>query len=216
MDTLKLMQSVWPSAWRANQLLRGSKVHALDMRASASPANSERNKRTAGHALEEGMSEDVRISSGHNMYRQPQNYSRTNNGGHQGFSLGLDLPPTETPAFFQGFDRWAPDNPIANYPSSLSTSVLPQQYSTGLIDDRSHRTQERTNNQRYPQYWSDYGALPQMDTAYGVHMVGDMVPQNPGPSRGNQQAVYGQDHQYTVFSESRPRMPLILVLPLTF
>lgn len=198
MDTLKLMQSVWPSAWRANQLLRGSKVHTLDTRASASPAGSERNKRTA-ERLNDDVGQDVRISGSH-MYRQSQNFARPSNGGHPGFPLAIDdLPSTESPTFFQSFDRWAPDNSISTYPSSLSTSVLPQQYSTGLMDERSHRPPDRPN-QRYPQYWSDYGALGQMETTYGVPLVGGMVPQNSAPSRG-QQPVYSPDHQYSVFSK---------------
>ena len=90
-----------------------------------------------------------------------------------------------------------------NYPNTLSTSVLPQEYSTGLIDERAQRGHQR-QPQRFPQYWSDYSTLGQMETSYGVPIVGtDIVtPTTHQPSRSSphsQQASYSQD-QYTVFS----------------
>lgn len=84
---------------------------------------------------------------------------------------------------------------------SLSTSVLPQQFSTGFVDERSHRGQDRAP-QRFPQYWNDYSALGQMDAAYPVSPA-DMVPPNPGPPhpRGTQQGVVYPQDQFLVFSK---------------
>lgn len=84
------------------------------------------------------------------------------------------------------------------FPGTLSTSVLPQMYSTGLMDERrvghghghGHgmgQGQGRLNGQsasgashgggydstggRYPQYWNDYTSFPQMEMAYGQGAV---------------------------------------------
>ncbi|KAL4247550.1 hypothetical protein ABKN59_007339 [Abortiporus biennis] len=185
MDALHLMQNVWPSAWRAYQLLHGSKVQPTPTpsRTSMSPpsSQSERHKRTAEHALDEPSSTTSRLPA-EPLYR-------------------IDIPSNDTPSFYPSFDRWAPENALGNFSgslptSSLSTSVLPQQYSTGLMDERSHRGQERST-QRYPQYWNDYSSMGQMEATYAVPVVGDMVPPNTS-SRTSQSTGYGQD--YTVFN----------------
>ncbi|CAL1709508.1 unnamed protein product [Somion occarium] len=274
MDVLHRMQNVWPSAWRAYQLLSGAKV-PLVARDSMSPSSSERQKRPAEHALELDYPEEQRVtdqspqpsvvddrrvsidslrpqsSGSEHLYRarpsqqqqtqpqiqpspqpqtqhqpqprlpqpqapHPQTHHQHQSQHGQGypsrassshaqsnFALGLDLPTAASPTFFQPFnDRWASESPLSNYPSTLTTSVLPQQYSTGLIDERVQRGHER-QPQRFPQYWSDYSSLGQMEAPYGVPMVGpDMVPpahQATRSSQHTQQPPYPQD-QYSVFN----------------
>ncbi|KAI0080455.1 hypothetical protein K474DRAFT_1637713 [Panus rudis PR-1116 ss-1] len=293
MDALHRMQSVWPSAWRAYQLLRGTNLPSLDTRISMSPpAAGDRHKRPAEHALELEYPDDsqveaaqrqpvpsvqrlsqvppahhrmvdeprVAIAQSHrpqsgdaHMYRQhqqqqqpqsssqlsrhpqaqsqqQQSQSQSHHQPHshhpssQGypsrpatashaaasnFPLGIDLPSAESPAFFQSFDRWPSENNMNNFPGTLSTSVLPQQYSTGMIDERSHRGgQERpSSTQRFPQYWSDYSALNQMEASSYAPLVGDMVVQpqhqNPSSSRHTQSPAYAQD-QYSVYNNLPP------------
>ena len=193
------MQSIWPSAWRAYQLLQGSKVRPQELRPSVSPPVSDRRKRSADHAaLEQHLSDSI--------YRESQNYARpspSTGQPQQGYSMGIDIPPTEPPAFFPQFERWGPDgNAVNNFPvSTLSTSVLPQQFSTGFVDERSQRNSDRAA-QRFPQYWSDYSSLGQMDSAYSVP-PNEMVSSNPGPSppRPPQQSVVYPQDQFLVFSE---------------
>ena len=66
---------------------------------------------------------------------------------------------------------------VQPYPNTLSTSVLPQLYSTGLVDERSTsgigaysnayaRSGNYDKGRRYPQYWNDYTAFPQLGSAY--------------------------------------------------
>lgn len=273
MDVLHRMQNVWPSAYRAHQLLQGAKVPLVDVRASLSPPVPERSqtKRPAELSLELEYPEDScgsqhspqpvmldrrvsveslrpHSSGSEHMYRaqpkvqhpppiqthsspqsqprhsQPQlsphqahspqhasphaqTYPSRPTSGNQAhaqsnFSLGIDLPATAP--FFQQFnDRWTGEGPINNYPNTLSTSVLPQEYSTGLIDDRAQRGHQR-QPQRFPQYWSDYSTLGQMEATYGVPMVGTEIVTPPPhqasrSSPHSQQASYSQD-QYTVFS----------------
>lgn len=108
--------------------------------------------------------------------------------------------PSAVDAPYQ-YDRWSSDTPISNFPGSLSTSVLPQQYSTGLVDSSAGRHPER-QGRGYPQFWNDYTALAQMDTPYGVPVMGDIGGQHP-PSQNDQQAMYMQD--YAMFGRSMTR-----------
>lgn len=200
MDILHRMQSIWPSAWRAYQLLQGSKVQSQDPRVSVSPGGTDRRKRSAENPLEQPQFPE-------SLYRHPPTYARLPPSSHppshaQPGYIALDMPSPE-PQYFSEFDRWGPSAAAGmhNYASgTLSTSVLPQQFSTGFVDERVHRSQERTA-QRFPQYWNDYSALGQMDATYNVPPNG-MVPTDAGSSTGRsaQQAVVYPQDQFLVFS----------------
>ena len=204
MDVLDRMHRVWPSAFRANELLHGSKVlHQAITQPLPSPG--ERPKRVAD-ALEDDTTGSPRQPNGQPPYRDPQPYSDTNGSApsdQQNFTIDLSMPPAnETPSYYPPqYNRWTPsDNAMQSMPGSLSTSVLPQQYSTGLVDERLQRSQERPSN-RYPQYWSDYSTLGQMDPAYSMPVMGEIVPQH-SPAPPSDQPMYVSD-QYSLFSESR-------------
>jgi hypothetical protein len=101
------------------------------------------------------------------------------------------IPPTSSsPAanneapYVSSYERWPSGNASSLACSgTLSTSVLPQLYSTGLFDDRGpsssanagiSATADQTShhqNDRYPQYWNDYSAFSQLGTAYGQASV---------------------------------------------
>ena len=196
MNILERMHFIWPAAWRANQLLQGAKVlpqnHSAAILKVATP---ERHKRVA-----ETLDEDSngQASMGSEVYRQPQAYSQGSSSQSQtAFPLQLDLQSTEAPTFYQSYPtRWSSDNALPTLTSGLSTSVLPQpQYSTGLVDERVQRNPDRPS--RYPQYWSDYSAMGQMDTAYDMPVIGEMVAQQPAQT---DQQMYAQD-QYSLYSE---------------
>lgn len=199
MDVLKRMRHLWPSAFRALELLQGSKVNsqgAQDLAAFRSRI-SDRPKRSAEHPLDAEEESGTRLLTSEQLYRQQQSFQpvSTPSPVHQGFAISnLQLPAAEPS--YPSYDRWSSEAPMANYPGSLSTSVLPQQYSTGLVDERissASRHPER-QGQRYPQFWNDYTALAQMDTPYGVPVLPDMAGQHPSASQGDQQSMYMQDY----------------------
>ena len=200
MDVLKRMRNLWPSAFRALELLQGSKVNAQsgpDL-ASLRARSSDRPKRSAEHSLEAEEESGTRLIPSDQLYRQEQqqrqNYQpvSTPSPVHQGFAMNNLQIASTAEAPYQ-YDRWSSDAPISNYPGSLSTSVLPQQYSTGIVDSSGGRHSER-QSQRYPQFWNDYTALAQMDTPYGVPVMGDMGSQQQAAGQGDQQSMYMQGY----------------------
>ncbi|THH29489.1 hypothetical protein EUX98_g4687 [Antrodiella citrinella] len=202
MDILHRMQSIWPSAWRAYQLIQGSKVHPQDLRASVSPSGLDRRKRSADHALEQHQAPLPEP-----LYRDSQGYARPPSSAHpqQAYPIRLDISPVEPPTFFPPFERWGPDGtPMGNFSGgTLTTSVLPQQFSTGF-DARTRGHSDRSA-QRFPQYWNDYSAIGQIESAYTVP-PSEMVPSHSGsaPSRGSQQGVVYPQDQFLVFNNMPP------------
>lgn len=192
MHILERMHFVWPAAWRANELLQGVKVQPSQI-VPPKIATPERTKRLA-----ESMDEDQAAQNGTvngDAFRQAQGFGENGAGASQSaFPLQLDIPAADSQSFYQSYPRWNAENPLPTLTSSLSTSVLPQQYSTGLVDDRVQRSQDRAG--RYPQYWSDYSAMGQMDTSYSMPVMGDMV--SPQSAQADQQ-MYVPD-QYSLYN----------------
>lgn len=186
MYILERMHFIWPAAWRANQLLQGAKVVPETHNATPSKVvTPERHKRAAD---EDMNGQDSPMNA--EVYRQPQSYPQGSSGQPEApFSLQIGLQATEPPAFYGTYPpRWNQEN-------ALTTSVLQPQYSTGLVDERAQRNPDRAS--RYPQYWNDYSAMGQMDSAYDMPVMGDMVTQQPGQT---DQPMYAQD-QYPLYSE---------------
>lgn len=195
MDILERMQRVWPSAWRANELLHGSKVLSHTELSGSSP---ERVKRVAEPSEEDTMHHG-RLSNGQ-IYRQPLTIPATSGPNPQAYPLHLDMTPSESPTFYQSYTRWPHEGSMPGISGALSTSVLPQQYSTGLIDERMQRNPDRQS--RYPQYWNDYSALGQMDTTYAMPVIEELVPQHSGGAQAEQQ-MYVPD-QFSLYNNLAP------------
>lgn len=166
MDVLLRMSVAWPSAGRAWELLHGSKANIQNAvcplpTTDNSPIKAQ--KRTADHFLNDDSS----------IYLQP-----TTRG--EGLDAVHDQLQQHDPAlsgsqnFFPLYDRWPGDGNLNSFSGGLSTSVLPQQYSTGFADRgpvRSSNTntaagvgissqQELPLSRRgYPRFWGDYSAL---------------------------------------------------------
>ncbi|CCM05389.1 uncharacterized protein FIBRA_07605 [Fibroporia radiculosa] len=199
MDVLKRMRILWGSAWRALELLQGSKVntqHAQDTVAALRPRVSDRNKRSAEHSLDQQADDNARMLANEQLYRAPPGLPAPS-PVHQSFAMNsLQMVPAESPTF-HSYDRWTSEASLPSYGANLSTSVLPQQYSTGLVDERLSsgisRHSER-QSQRYPQYWNDYSSLGQMDTSYGVPVIGDMVAHHASGTHSDQPSMYVQDY----------------------
>ncbi|EIW80084.1 hypothetical protein CONPUDRAFT_58526 [Coniophora puteana RWD-64-598 SS2] len=224
MDALQDMQVTWPSAARALELLRNSKGFSLDIQArqQISPG---RNKRAAEGAVDE---EDV-FQRDHQVHPGDAPYSRWRNASghsldHEEFGGVSQSPPGAGSStgggsgvpYFSPYERWpAVQSNYMSFPGTISTSVLPQVYSTGLIDDRvSSRSPHRMNGydhaqgqgqSRYPQFWNDYTSLAQMGMAYGDVAQPHAPPisvQNPPPQGHSESSpIYMQSQYNPVYSE---------------
>ncbi|KAI0365000.1 hypothetical protein BV20DRAFT_1103242 [Pilatotrama ljubarskyi] len=235
MDILQRMRIIWPSAWRALQLLQGARGQ-LEKPTEAPPpsrgsVSEPRQKRAAEEPIEEetDLPERSRSTvSQDSVYRPPTGYtvptppsqhqsqpsqvSSHTAAGHsqqqQGYALPMEMPQSGPSTYMpSSYDRWPTDpSTMSNFAGSLSTSVLPQQYSTGLVDERMGTSMSRSSERqsaRYPQYWNDYSALGQMETTYGVPVMGEMVSPHGGAQQGDQQSMYVQD-QYSMFGNMPP------------
>ncbi|KAG1760291.1 fungal-specific transcription factor domain-containing protein [Suillus occidentalis] len=227
MDALQDMEVVWPSAARANELLRGSNV-------MANPSNSsqaclsftprDRQKRTAEHSIDaEDAYERSHLQalpssspqipgSGQgyaNTWRSTQFSGTSHDVGHSqesGAGRHADFAGAPISTSPPSYYPWASDgSSYLSFPGTLSTSVLPQMYSTGLVDGRrvgnspsstSHQGQARsavhgsgsgtyTSDQpgigRYPQFWNDYTSFPQMGVVYSQSHPQQQPPQQQDP-----------------------------------
>ncbi|KAF8240532.1 hypothetical protein L208DRAFT_1427978 [Tricholoma matsutake] len=159
-------------------------------------------------------------------HAHPHSHPDTHPHSHVQMSPASSISP-HTPYFPSSYDRWTdPSGPTnsnsnsasasasASSPSSsslfhgpLSTSVLPQIYSTGLVDDRVDRRVHTQAEQlrgggggggnahahaaRYQQYWHDYSTFPQLGTPY----VGYQDQDAAAPVMASQQQQQQQQQQ---------------------
>lgn len=217
MDALETIERVWPSAGRALELLRGARVN---LTGSTYPSQTQRSKRSAERALDDSDQVHGRFFNpptapsesstrpnglGNYIYPTAHVYSHTHTPTQSTHPIS-PLGPS-SPANY----RWQSDNfhqhPSFNHNSNapLSTSVLPQLYSTGFGDDRvqipNGRQQPQTEQnvhtqaQRYPQYWNDHSTFSQLGQTYGsMHESGS------GPTMNSQDPMYLLD-QYGIYSK---------------
>ncbi|KAK7062806.1 hypothetical protein VNI00_000299 [Paramarasmius palmivorus] len=195
MEILRVMQIVWPSAGRALELLRGSKVNdQIPVIPTQGKESMDRRKRpldSHSHELPTvglGYSEHLPAHHHDNYENTPHYNEHQHNPQHQPgqyistSSLATDLQSVHSPpptSYYRTEQRWNPEHHFENvqYAGALTTSVLPQTYSTGLVDDRTmasgqaHRGalhspsaghQGSSADHRYPQYWNDYSAYSQL------------------------------------------------------
>ncbi|KAF8452405.1 fungal-specific transcription factor domain-containing protein [Boletus edulis BED1] len=205
MDALQDMDAVWPAALRAHELLSGcdplnkdASKHLQFGQLVTRQNGQERQKRAAEHAAD---SEDAYQrsqmhlpSSGGNSLAASQSYAQpwrstqfTPISQETGPGQPGDFSPTTSLQASQPSYYWPSDGAsYVAFPGTLSTSVLPQMYSTGLIDERRlpHLTSSQhgqTRGGRYPQFWNDYTSFPQMGMAYG---------QSPGAPTQGQEGMF--------------------------
>ncbi|KAF5384170.1 hypothetical protein D9615_003165 [Tricholomella constricta] len=209
MDVLRMMEVLWPSAGRALELLRGSKVNMQAADLGLLTSNIDRRKRSAEQPLNDAFDRAVQSENAMNQnyleLRPPYTSQYTSHtaytpAGHEIHSHTAPSPP-QVPYLptSSSYERWPSENSNANsfgFPGTLSTSVLPQLYSTGLVDERNssaahrvhahHPDQPRTshNTNRYPQYWNDFSTFPQLGTAAygGYHEPAAVSPQQHSSS----------------------------------
>lgn len=213
MDALKSMEIVWPSAGRALELLRGSKVNTEEPLHTQPPQLPDRPKRSADPSFDDDDALEQRdhLLNLHNSYAPARsnpypssNYPPIQDGYLDDLDVNQTTSSTNSLSFYSSHERWPSNNyTTAPFPGSLSTSVLPQLYSTGLEDDRAsnlrYRAQQVVNEQtggqgRYPQYWNDLTTFPQLGSAYDTVST----QQDQGPV-AQPASLYLPD-QYTIYN----------------
>lgn len=206
MDVLKKLDTVWPAAGRAWELLRGSRsgitLHG-PLAGAAVPAIANLAAQTQRKRLSVKRSADVFVSDDAEEPYSPVSVADTRGQsslvyGHQSHASSAIPQSTSTSVFFgpsslpsaassSSFERWSGSDQASStdFISGLSTSGLPPQYSTGFTPE--HRIQppataHRGPGARYPQYWNEFPPL------------GSQLPQTAyHPQRGHRSSMSGAD-----------------------
>ena len=201
METLRSVDVIWPSARRAWELLNGNKVNLLGPSSricSDHPTErQQQHKRPADTQLSENAPRD-----GGGSQASGFNQVYTNGTGDMASYPSLVDPSNHSP--YYDYSRWLGTtdmlgNTAAN---NLSTSLLPQQYSTGFVGNvgRGAQGQRHRGNDpsaRYAQpLWTDHSAMGQLDPTY-VGILPQQSPQEQHPTAGSQGLVnmVNQTHQ---------------------
>lgn len=230
MGALEMMATVWPSAHRAVQLLRGAKVNLQASEFVAPSSSTVRPKRSAENSLNDSQQMARRyfpsqvngaqppypsatrpeVASNY-LYPTLDSYAPQHAASHPSSHASHAISPVSptSPAAYRwpSEDFQQPHSYQTNAP--LSTSVLPQVYSTGFGEERAQPPHHRAHSQnehnthniasRYPQYWNDYTTFPQLGQAYsGIPATHQAAPQ-PHPQVNPQ--MYAPEH-YGVYGMS--------------
>ncbi|KAF8909626.1 fungal-specific transcription factor domain-containing protein [Gymnopilus junonius] len=207
MDILRAMKIVWPSASRQLDLFGGARGVSDDSNIiSLTTVPSERHKRSAELPLNDNsFTSSAHHSAGHSFdylpsirqghsssTHRPTSYSHEH--GNSIFSgNAVYLPPPNSHLSHSGPSPSLPapnmvSNPSYswnagdmnphNFNAPLSTAVLPQLFSTGLVDDGGHPSHARTHphpdqyshssSRRFPPQYFDYSSYPQLGSAYDI------------------------------------------------
>ncbi|RXW19674.1 hypothetical protein EST38_g6187 [Candolleomyces aberdarensis] len=228
MDALEMMATIWPSAHRALQLLRGAKVNLQGSEILAQSNSAVRQKRSAENSLNDSEHINRRYLPNHldtqttytpasrpsefssnYLYPTIDTYTQASSThpSHASPTLAA-VPSTASSANY----RWHAEDYHSQHSftsnTPLSTSVLPQVYSTGFGDDRTHVSHHRVNSQpdhsshtvtnRYPQYWNDYSTFPQLGQAYPTVHDNSQPPHPPINSQ-----LYAAPEQYSLYGMFR-------------
>jgi hypothetical protein len=202
MEVLRAMDVIWPSAGRAWELLNGNKVNHLGSSSklySDKPAERQQHhKRSADTQLP-----DNAPRNGGGSQASGFNQVYTNGPSDMGSYPSLVDPSSHSP--YYDYSRWLGSTDLLGNTATnnLSTSLLPQQYSTGFVGSvgrggqgQGHRHRGGDPNTRYAQpLWTDHSAMGQLDPTY-VGMLPQQSPQEH-PSTGSQGLVslVNQTHQ---------------------
>jgi len=204
MDVLHRMSIAWPSAGRAWELLFGCKANVQNSVCSLSATDVVRTqKRTADHFLDDNTSlYQVELPSMARGERSEVVHSQPQPG--QESTLG------SSQSFYSFSDRWPGEGCPGDFSGSLSTSVLPQQYSTGFFDRAAIRgsntnsaaevgvgsQQELPVSRRgFPRYWSDFSAMSQL----GVAPFSNSLEQESQQHQQPHPQTYPTSGQYTLW-----------------
>jgi hypothetical protein len=193
MRTLYAMQIVWPSAGRALDLFSGAKVDpskdTSDLAPLTNPPSSVRPKRSAEHSLDDSFISHRPTNNNHfdnmhpvarsNTQQQHQQQQSIFTSGIRGFTTGdniylatsTSLPSLTDPNMISSSYAWQGGGINTGINTHLSTAMLPQLCSTGLMDESGlHASRIQSSNfnnqltnpssRRYPQAYYDYSNFP--------------------------------------------------------
>ncbi|KAI0050334.1 hypothetical protein FA95DRAFT_1555847 [Auriscalpium vulgare] len=186
MEVLQEMSVIWPSAGRAWELLHGSKVNlasATRVGAVTMPVTSEErlHKRSADHFMQEDRSAHF-FSVPSAMRTQTQVQAQA-----QPPQVGFSPSPASAQQFYSAYDRWPGESGLGAFAGSMSTSVLPQQYSTGfasLEGGVQPHPASAAGPRGAPAYWNDIGTMSQLGSPFR-----DVAPQEAGLQLPQQQSA---------------------------
>lgn len=186
MDVLKRIEIVWPSAGRAWELLNGAKEDLPELEI-AFPSFDRVRKRSADDplSLDDATFLNLSRSSAPANGNSAHVYPAAGLSHRYGPGPILDMSTGEvgtnepTPlALFSTYNHWTPDSSLGFPSAALSTSVLPQQYSTGFVQDRHHHT---------------HHASIRRHTTSSTAVAGGMNIGNNGPEP-HERSPYGHEH----------------------
>ena len=202
METLRNMSVIWPSAGRAWELLNGNKVNLLGpspkMYSDHPMERQQHHKRPADTQLHDNAPRNGCGS-------QASSFNQVFAGGANDMGTYPPLVDPINHSPYYDYSRWMGSTDLLGNAAtnSLSTSLLPQQYSTGFVPGsvgkggQGHRHRGSDQNTRYTQpLWTDHSAMGQLDPTY-VGMLPQQSPQEQHPSAGSQGLVnlVNQGHQ---------------------
>jgi hypothetical protein len=206
MDVLQRMTTVWPSAGRAWELLHGNKANLKNTIGPLTTTDIVRTqKRTADHFLDDNVS----------LYRvelHPTTHGERSEVLHGQLTPEPESTLGNSQNFYPLCDRWPGEGSLNDFANNLSTSVLPQQYSTGFFDRSVIRgstassaaevgvgpQQESPVGRRgYSRYWNDYSTLDQLGAPFASSLAHESQPNQQSHSQ-----AYPISGQYSLYGES--------------
>jgi hypothetical protein len=226
MEALHKMEIVWPSAGRALELLRGSKVNLKEAELAKFSSHRDRSKRSAEYPLDDSghmhladaLFPHVIPSTTHS-----QDYESASHGSDEAHAMHHDSSSSINASSYPLHGWMADSAGLPAFDGAISTSVLPQMYSTGLGHGPNPRSQvmsmrgpsqhamdqavDTGQTSGMPQFWNDYATLSQLGPSMTYH---GMIPTPSNPNlqlqavqRTRQQSerylpehcdIYGESH----------------------
>ena len=201
MEALRNMDVIWPSAGRAWELLNGHKVNlpgfSPKMYSQYPAERQQHRKRSADTQLPDSAPS---TSSG----SQAPGFNQTFANGVNELGTYPTLVDPNNASPYYDYGRWLGSADLLgnSATNSLSTSLLPQQYSTGFASGagrggQAHRHRGNGTSTRYSQpLWTDPSTMGQLDPTY-VGMLPQQPSQEQHPTGGSQGLVNlaNQGHQ---------------------
>jgi len=237
MAALQGLDVVWPSAGRALALCKGANVNIdplLDgSRPFIAPAypperNPERNKRSAEQAVEESFGgSQTPVVQSQFSYMQPVRQGHSHSQSHGYPQAQSTTAYGEAPSYLGSTSRagpsamtgvathlppysWQGDDINAHsFTTPLSTGLLPQTYSIGMIED--HIQQGRMSEQshlahphharRYSTQYYEYPSNFQLSQGYELASPIHASPQPPANAATSQSPQAYLSEQYNIYSK---------------
>jgi len=207
MDVLQRMSVAWPSAGRAWELLHGCKANTRSSVDSLSTTDVVRTqKRTADHFLDD----DVAL---YQVELHPTTQAERSEAVHSQSQQQQESTLSESQNFYSMYDRWPGEDSLNGFAAGLSTSVLPQQYSTGFFDRGvvqdsnigataavgvSSQQDLPVRRRGYPRYWNDFSGLSQLGPPFSNSI--EHVQQHQQPHS----QMYPVSGQYSLYGNLPP------------